>query len=327
LVFPGSPGLALTAAGFVAYLPQHVAMLAAANNDALAEIWMVVGLWLCVRALLAPVGHPVAFWPLGLVLGLAFLTKLSTYPLAALMALMLLLLARRERWTLPHLAAAAARLFLPALALGALWWGRNLAVYGGLDFLVLQRHDEVVVGQLRTADALAEWGAAGYLQRFFQTSFQSFWGQFGWMGVVMDRRVYWALLVYSLLILTGLLGVYLRGVRQESPLSRAQRDAGVLLVVAALLALAVYLYYNLSFVQFQGRYLYPALPVLALGAAVGLRAWAGWVLAAAARLGAGWEAHRQCVAAEFLPLVPIALMAVLAFFALYRFIIPQLAWY
>jgi hypothetical protein len=267
---------------------------------------------------------------MGVVLGLGFLTKLSVYPLAGLMGLTLLLVARREKWGLGRLAKEAARLFGPALALGGLWWARNLAEYGGLDFLAIERHDAVVVGQPRTVEKLVEWGAAGYLQRFLQTTFQSFWGQFGWMGVVMDRRVYWALMAFTLLIVTGVVGAVVERHRQAGQglgLSAAQRDAVVVLVTAVLLAVGVYLYYNLSFVQFQGRYLYPALPVMALGVALGLRAWARWGLALAGRMGLRWPARRVRVMAEVLPLAPVGLMAVLAFVALYWFVVPQLAVY
>ena len=317
-IFPASPGLALAAAGFVAFIPQHVAMTAAANNDALAEIWIGLGLWLSVRLLLRPLAARWREgWLLGVVLGLAFLTKLSAYPLAAIIAVALLLVARREGWPLRRLAGAAAQVFVPAVVLGGLWWGRNLAVYGGLDFLAMQRHELIVVGQKRTLEALAEWGAGGYAQQFVQTTFQSFWGQFGWMGVVMDRRVYLALLIYSAGLLIGLAGAFVALRRSGRRLGGARRDVGVLLVVTVLLAVAVYLYYNLTFVQFQGRYLYPALPVLALAAALALRQWARWLLGLI-------PSARDAAWAGWLALAPIALMAALDLFALYRFIIPAL---
>ncbi len=327
-LLPTQPGVALTAAGFVAVLPQHLAMMAAANNDALAEVLMALGLLLCLRLVLADEKTQKRWWPLGVVLGLAFLTKLSAYPLAGLAALALLLVARRERWPLAKLVRRGVELFGPAIVLGGLWWGRNLVVYGGLDFLGMQRHDAVVVGQLRTSEALALWGSSGYLQRFFQTTFQSFWGQFGWMGVVMDRRVYLALLVFTAGLVIGLVGAVvawrpalgLLG-RVAQPLPPARRDALALAAVAVLLAVAVYLYYNLSFVQFQGRYLYPALPLIAVGVALALRQWTLWALAL---VRVGGEAGRAA-AAWLLPLTPIALLAALAVFALYRFIIPQLA--
>jgi hypothetical protein len=280
-------------------------------------VLMGLGVLLCVQLVLR---GGLRLWPLGVVLGLAFLTKLSAYPLAGLAALALLLVARRERWTLALLARRGLELFGPALVLGALWWGRNLAVYGRLDFLGLQRHD-AVVGQLRTTEALALWGTAGYVQRFFQTTFQSFWGQFGWMGVVMDRRVYWALLVFTLALVIGLVGAVVAWRRSAVALMPARRDALVLVTVALLLAVAVYLYYNLSFVQFQGRYLYPALPLIGVGVGVALRQWVRWAL----RLVRVGSASLRAAMAWLLPLAPIALLAALAVFALYRFIVPQLA--
>ncbi len=318
---PAEPALALTAAGFVAVLPQHLAMMAAANNDALAEGLMALGLWLCVRQVLALETRLRRWWPLGVVLGLAFVTKLSAYPLAGLVALTLLLVARRERWPVAQLVRSGAAGFAPAVVLGGLWWGRNLAVYGGLDFLGLQQHDAVVQGQLRTSEALALWGPADYAQRFIQTTFQSFWGQFGWMGVVMDQRVYLALLVFTGAIVIGLVGALIAWRHSHAPLTPAGRDALTLVSVALLLAVAVYLYYNLTYVQFQGRYLYPALPLIAIGVAVALRQWTRGALAL---VSVGSETLRAA-AAWLLPLAPIALLAALAVFALYRFIIPQLA--
>jgi 4-amino-4-deoxy-L-arabinose transferase-like glycosyltransferase len=314
-IFPAEPGLALTAAGFVAFVPQHVAMMAAANNDALTEVLIVLGLWLLVRMLL---GAQVPGWALGLVLGLGFLTKLTAYPLAGLIALALLLVARRQGWSARRLISALPRVYVPAILLGCLWWVRNLVVYGGLDFLASQRHDAVVVGQPRTSELLAQWGPTVYARNFVQTTFQSFWGQFGWMGVVMDRRVYWALVVYTAALLIGL--AYAFWDRRARRLSGTQTDILVLLVAAILLAVAAYFYYNLTFVQFQGRYLYPALPVFGLGAAIGLRQWARWVTAI---LRSDLAGPRRWLV-MLLPLGPIALMAALDLFALYRFIIPSL---
>jgi 4-amino-4-deoxy-L-arabinose transferase-like glycosyltransferase len=317
-VLPDDDRLALVTAGFVAFVPQHVAMMAGVNNDALAELLMASGLWLTLKFLKRP-PLVVGPWPLALVLGLAFLTKSTIYPLAIIVGLMLLLKARRDGWRRRQLLVTGLQVFVPALILGALWWGRNIAVYGGTDLLGLQRHNQVVLGQPRTSEWLATLGAVEVARRFIQTSFQSFWGQFGWMGVVMDQRVYLALLAYSLFILIGFAGAAIRA-RRAGGLTREQWEASALPAVALLLTAGLYLYYNLTFVQHQGRYLFPALPVIAMGAAVGIRQWADW-LVRGARLRA--DGVRRGV--EFaLSLSPIALMAVLDLFALYRFVVPAL---
>jgi 4-amino-4-deoxy-L-arabinose transferase-like glycosyltransferase len=320
-IVPGAPGVALAAAGFVAFLPQRLAMAAAANNDALAEVFIVLGLWLLARALLAPPGvDRREWWALGIVLGLGFLTKLTAYPLAGLIAVALFLVARRRAWPPGRFIVASIQVYLPAIALGSLWWVRNVVVYGGLDFLATARHASIVFGQPRTSEMLAQWGASQYVQRFVQTTFQSFWGQFGWMGVVMDRRVYLALVIFTAGLLIGLFGAALAFRRSSVRLRPEQLDLLTLLALALLLAVAVYLYYNLTFVQFQGRYLFPALSIIGLGAALGLRQWARWLTApfgeqqSALRLQAIWT----------LPMIPILFMAALDVFALYRFIIPAL---
>jgi 4-amino-4-deoxy-L-arabinose transferase-like glycosyltransferase len=320
-VAPAAPGVALAAAGFVAFLPQHLAMNASANNDALTEVIIVLGLWLLARAMLARSGDRPHEWPLlGLVLGLGFLTKLTAYPMAGLIAVALGLIARRRAWSIRRFVTVVLQVYIPAILLGAFWWVRNILVYGGLDFLATTRHDSIVVDQPRTADKLAQWGVKLYVQRFIQTTFQSFWGQFGWMGVVMDQRVYLALLVYGAGLLVGLVAAATLFRRSGRRLRPEQVDLAALLAVAVVLAVLVYVYYNLTFVQFQGRYLYPALAIIALGAALSLRAWARWLV--------GFVIPSQATLALWavwaLPLIPIALMAGLDLFALYRFIIPAL---
>jgi hypothetical protein len=123
----------------------------------------------------------------------------------------------------------------------------------------------VVVGQLRTAEYLAEVGQAAYLGNLALNTFRSFWGQFGWMAAPMDPRVYLAL---GLLLLTALTGLAARAVR----LSAGQRRALGLLVLAVLLIFVAYLGYNINLVQFQGRYLFPGLIPLGLLFTLGLQA-------------------------------------------------------
>ncbi|MGB9890160.1 MAG: glycosyltransferase family 39 protein [Anaerolineae bacterium] len=282
-LFPDCPFLALGVLALIAFLPQHVAMTAAVNNDTLAELVLATALWLAVR----PNPHP---WPLGAVLGLALLTKTTAY-VALPVALLALWwngtpinadgrgcspdsLSTRAR-PRPALRAAArtGRMLLAALLLAGPWLVRNATVYGWTDPLGLARHNIVVQGQPRTAEWLAQYGFVGLAVRFLRTTFQSFWGQFGWMGVPMHPPVYLALAVLSALLGLGFLAWWRD--RRRPRLTLLQRRGAILLALSATLTVLSYLWYNLTFVQHQGRYLFPALAPLALAGALGLEWWTG----------------------------------------------------
>jgi hypothetical protein len=202
------------------------------------------------------------------------------------------------------LARQALVLFGPALLLAVPWYVRNVAVYGWPDWLGTLNHDAVVVGQLRTADYLASVGWATYVQNFLTTTFHSFWGQFGWMAVPMDARFYLVLGLLCVLMLAGCLVFVWRGrevarlggqrrasdpephayVEVASPATAPLSSGMLLLILWLILTSLMYLYYNLALVQFQGRYLFPALIPLACFGALGLReilsrTWS-WVAAA-----------------------------------------------
>lgn len=258
LVWPGRDDLALTAAALVAFLPQHLAMMSAVNNDGLAELLIGLILWQLLRR---PRSGREWLW-LGVSLGLGFLAKATVYIMAPVIGLALL----GSGWW-----ANGLRVGLPAGTLGLFWWGRNWLVYGGWDILGKMAHDSVVTGQPQTGPWIAANGLAATLNRFFLFTFQSFWGQFGWMAVVMPSWIYQMLFLFCLLAAGGLLWNWFRpGLPPIAPRSKA------LLLATFLLTVLVYVGYNLTFVQHQGRYLFPALIPISLAATVGLARWLPW---------------------------------------------------
>lgn len=275
-VFPGDVVTALTTTALVGFIPMHLTMTAAVNNDALAELLIAVMLLLALRRVQGMLSHRryVAFG--GVLYGLALLTKTTAYP-----AIVILLLAEVGRWWIAE--RGGQRVGFPvlrllalvaiALALSGWWFVRNVVVYGDLDFFGLKRHAFVVAKQPRTAQWIAQFGRRYVFQAFITTTFKSFWGIFGWMGVPMDRRVYLLLLSVTL---AGALGVAIRVVhlvRRPSTLSREQWVSLGLLGSSVLLTAGTYVWYNLTFVQHQGRYLFPALVPIALFFTLGLRQW------------------------------------------------------
>ena len=172
---PQEQWLALTTAVFVAFLPQHMAIITSANNDALAELLLAAILYMLLLVAQRP--HKLPFQGsdsapskgirsrdyilLGTLLGLGYLTKGTVYSITAIVGL-LLLWRFWGQWRL--LIRAGLRVFLPAIVLGAIWWGRNIVVYGGLDILGKTAHDSVVVGQPRTAEWVVQYGWPGTIE-------------------------------------------------------------------------------------------------------------------------------------------------------------------
>lgn len=261
-IFPHHPWVAAFAAVLYALLPQHLHMLSALNNDCLAEALLMAAVWQSARMIRLGVTGQRVTW-LAFSAGLGFLTKTTAYlafPIGGLAVLFASPPAQPPRQTLAH----ALRFCLIALAFGVVWWARNLFVYGGTDVMGLQAHNAIVVGQPTTQEWLAQFGAAGLLSRLAQTTFQSFWGQFGWMSIVLDTKFYLAFFIFTALSL--LLFVVWRG---RATLSRAQVWQLRLMGILAGFTFAAFGWYNLQFIQHQGRYLFPALSTFALVAALG----------------------------------------------------------
>ncbi|MCB9435346.1 MAG: DUF2142 domain-containing protein [Ardenticatenaceae bacterium] len=310
-VFPEQRWVAATTAVFVAFLPQHLTMLASVNNDSLAELliggilWVLLGL-LEIGDWRSEIGRK-RLVTLGVLLGLGFLTKAMVYLLAPVAGLVVLWRCWGKWGELVQTAVLA---FAPALLLGLLLWGRNIIVYDGLDIMASAAHNSVVVGQPRTAEWVAKYGVDGTLSRFATTTFNSFWGQFGWMAVPMPRWVYAPLTLFTLLVLIGLL-IHWR--HKPAPLPNPQSPiSNLILFLTLALTLTLYLGYNLVFVQHQGRYLFPALIPIGIGVALGLGSWLRPF------------SNRWPILLTLLPLGLALALVGLDLFALFRFIIPNL---
>ena len=279
----GQEWLAWITAVFIALLPQHLAILSSLNNDALAELLIAAILWLLVKLgtrnwrpnteYRSPITDYRLWLTIGLLLGLGFLTKGTVYLMAPVIGLALLWHYWGDWRTFWQ---ASWRAALPAFLLGALWWGRNIAIYGGLDILGKAAHDAVVVGQPRTAEWITQLGLGGTIQRFLQTTFNSFWGQFGWMTLPMNHPgwLYPLLKLFTTLIIIGLIiYTYQHSSRPSTLVPRPSSLSFRLLFITFLLTLALHIGYNFTFVQHQGRYLFPALVPIGVGMAVGLGMW------------------------------------------------------
>ncbi len=287
-IFPKNLALTGGTMALVAFVPMHTAILASVNNDALAELLLAGVLLLLARRMTAATPPTVAQdIILGVMLGLGLVTKTTVYIAVVLVGVAVLLPVLGSKITIRKFAGQVALIFGLALLIAAPWYLRNAGLYGSLDVLGLTRHNEVVVGQLRTTSYLAEVGAVAYARNFGLTTFKSFWGQFGWMAVPMDTRTYRLLLALAGIAGAGLTAFLVQQWRgspnRQFELSTAQWQALGLLALTVALVLVAYSGYNLSFVQFQGRYLFPGLIPLSLFLSLGLSEacrprWTWWLV-------------------------------------------------
>ena len=322
-VLPSQRLIALGTTAFAAGVPMHVAMTAAVNNDTLAELVLTAALLVSVRGLRRGFSYRRSAI-LGALLGLALLTKTTIYaalPLAfvALWARSYALTPARQatrargrsfagalEWAggepageaaapamashegvgtvpregdEPSFARQVLLVYGMAFAVSAWWFLRNMLTYGWQDPFGLLRHDAVVVGQPRT---VFSWAALEY---WLTTTFQSFWAQFGWMGIVVDRRLYLALAALTALSALGLAVFLFRVKRDPNRLLVPERWTLVLMALCWLFVLGEFVFYNLNFIQAQGRYLFPAIAPIGLFFTLGLLQLVPTALAPLAVLG------------------------------------------
>jgi len=144
-----------------------------------------------------------------------------------------------------------------ALLLVLPWSLRNVWLYG----------DPFASGAMRTAvgHIITERSLfSGYFALHFPiVLFKSFVGLFGWMNLFPPVGFY-----ASYLLLGGAASA---GLVRATFVDRSRHPVGLVLIVATLSVVAVVVHINLSFTQPQGRYLFPALPAMAILGAVGLQ--------------------------------------------------------
>ena len=223
-LLPDHPQIALGAAALRRLSAAACRHARRRQKRRLAELIVALTLWGIVVYLKS---GRVKAWQLGVLVGLGLLTKVSTIFLAGLVPLAILLkwwikrdptmpvnrpvqtalglaYVKREGTVMPFEPLRRLVAFgVPALILGGVWWVRDLSVYGFPDLFGLGRHNLVVADQLRTADYIAQLGVGEYLRRGLETTFNSFWGQFGWMALPLANGIYTLILIFLVVTAVG----------------------------------------------------------------------------------------------------------------------------
>ncbi len=222
---------------------------------------------------------PLALASLGLVL--LALSRIPYWPAGIVIPLALLLRLRGAGW---RAWCGVALCALLPLAAARSWSGRNEQLYGswsgGTPGAVAVRNPEGRLpgftverrpGQLRAKHPYLYRYGTGYLAL---STFMSFWGVYGYMGLLMPAAYYWFWGLFTVAGFAGLLAGLDR-LNRAGPAKTPQLELLFLYGIAAVLLLLGHAYVNLmdanASYQPQGRYLFGALlPILTL-LAVGVR--------------------------------------------------------
>ncbi|TET52058.1 MAG: DUF2029 domain-containing protein, partial [Anaerolineales bacterium] len=251
-ILPTRPGVALASAAVAAFNPLFIFISSVVNNDATAACLCTLALWLAIRS--ARLGFTrKRLIGLGVVVGLALLSKVSALALLILAALALLLTWLRERDRRALLTGGLTVVGLATLV-AAWWYIRNWALYGdplGWQIWLM----DIKEHQIGLAELLAQF-------RHLGTSFYS---------------PYDGLFPPAVLAVLGALAVaaaagWIRMIFRRS--QRADADAEGLLLAGAwfVILFASVVYYMVTTPADEGRLLYPGIAASSLLLVLGWRA-------------------------------------------------------
>ncbi len=259
-IAPQRRDLALLAAALVAFNPMFLFIAASVNNDNLIVPLATLVLWLLVRTLRESWSGDRRVILLGVLAGLATLTKLSGLALLPLIAGVLTFVAlRRRAWgTLVRWGAILAVL---VAAIAGWWYLRNWRLYGdptGLNAMLAIAGRRPESPTWRTL--LGEF--AGFRL--------SYWGVFGGFNVLAANWLYW---FYDALTLAGLIGWLPLALRLRSRWRSHQVVQVLVLGGWILIVLVSLIRWTGQTYASQGRLIFPAISAIAILLACGLATW------------------------------------------------------
>ena len=276
---PQRPSVALFATTLVAFNPGFLYGSAVFSNDMFGN---AASAWLLWGAILFASGqaNPRLQWAVGVMLGLALLSKLTvaagvlTLGLGVLLGLLRTFRGANDDASVASienrspfvrsLVLTATRLGLPALIIAGWWYARNMRLYGWNDPTGYKRFGERAALTIARQVPLRE-----ELPIFLRLQFESFFGRFGWLSVSQAEGAY--LRMFSL----GMLGIFGCLILAWRLRRRGDRESllrlGLLVFQFGLTYLLIFKQaFTFNLVMSHGRLLYTAITALAVLVAMGL---------------------------------------------------------
>jgi 4-amino-4-deoxy-L-arabinose transferase-like glycosyltransferase len=255
----GAEALAIGAAVINAFNPQFAFISGTINNDNLMTVLFALAALLLVISVRRGVSRGRLIL-LGLVIGLASLTKLTGLVLLPLAAVVLGAVTLRRRRLIPFVGEITI-VSIGALIAGGWWYARNWLLYGdplGMKIMPILFRTRVYRPSL--FELLAE----------FEGLRMSFWALFGWFNILAEP---WFYLAFDGLALLGAVGLLLLVFKQW----RGEETMSWPWLLFLLLWIAVVLTGLVRWTQMtrasQGRLMYPAISAISILLFTGLAQW------------------------------------------------------
>ena len=264
-IFPHRPALSGGATAFVAFNPMFLHLSGGIDNDIAAALMSAATLLVCIKIVGQAGSLPYRLQiTLGVLAGLALLTKSNLLALLPMIEVALAVAAVRRRSWWVFVRANILVLGLTVLIAG--WWYlRNMQLYGEPTGVggVLREWG----GERKPSEGLGiAWSEMPYL-------WASLWGRFGYGQIPFADWIYTLLFVVTAASLPGLLWVWIRN-RTGKKLARLQAlQLGWCGLTVLLLWATVFTYAVLNEAAAMGRFLFPALPAFGLLVFLGLTGW------------------------------------------------------
>jgi hypothetical protein len=287
-VLPGDPAFALGATAIHAFTPMVVFIAGSVNNDNLvvpaSSLALLILLQLLRRHDLPFRRAASRYLLLGVVLGLAALTKASSLALTLLTALVVTVRAVRRQSRPPQdrniagwkeFIVGGLATLLPLVAVAGWWYLRNLRLYGdptGLNAFI------EILGKRDVPASLPQ------LWRERYSFMAGYWGNFGGLNVPMPPWVYRVLNAGAAVAGLGLVAAFIKSRVQGMRVLPAERGIGnspfqiwisgfLLCILWALGVLIPWIQWARVTWSSQGRLVFAALPVWSMLLAVGVGGW------------------------------------------------------
>jgi len=264
--------LALLAASLIAFNPEFVFISASVNNDNLTWLICVFTLFIALHQVLGKsqfIDREIGsrWWDapmLGLLLGVAALTKVSALVLLPVVGAAMFVQAWRTRqWK--KFFVDGTIIVVIAVALSAWWYVRNIMLYN--DLLALDLHAKT------TATRTEPFTLAVFLEEWPSFWF-SFWGLFGSFNILMPQWVY---TFFTALAFVGVGGGVVLALTKTSEFFKNSEVFGFIahaMLVTFIIGTAIGLVqWNLLSHSMQGRLMFTTLPIISMYLAAGLLAW------------------------------------------------------